>query len=366
MSPKQKLQNSYLPEDVIVEILARVPVKNLLRFKCVCTRWRKLILSPWFVSLHLNRSIFNPTRHSILVPSRCGNQSVSLDPVTFSPIQNFNQAHSFAQRVMYVGSINGLLCIRGDSPDCISIWNPSTRLFKKLPLGRHYSPINISFGFGWDPIANDYKVIKIGYQSNLENGQIKTWAEVWSANSDSWREIKVERNFFLCRNVYDVFVKGFAHWLVKDGLKSNIKPLVASFDMNTEVLQLVPVPEHLIGKPSALFCMNWKETFALAGCVSREPTKIYQVWTMESGSVGKEPWSKKFTFELDVDFYCFLYNVNGKLLLNRHGDVILYDVETRETKTIVTQWMVRVQYHVESLVSIKGFNPLGKDAKKME
>ncbi|KAL2475039.1 F-box domain-containing protein [Abeliophyllum distichum] len=167
-------------------------------------------------------------------------------------------------------------------------------------------------------------------------GQIKTWAKVWSANSDSWREIKVERNFMIRRNVYDVFVKGFAHWPVKDGLKSNIKPLVASFDMSTE------------------------------RCVSLEPTKIYQVWTMERDSVGKEPWSKEFTFELDIDFYCFWYNVNEKLILNRHGEVILYDVETREKKTIVSRWVVRAQYHVESLVSIKGFNPLGEDAKKME
>lgn len=60
--------------------------------------------------------------------------------------------------------------------------------------------------------------------------------------------------------------------------------------------------------------MNWKESFALVGCASVEHRKIYQVWTMENGSVGKEYWSKKFTFELDLDFYSFMNSVNGKLV----------------------------------------------------
>ncbi|KAL2494532.1 F-box/kelch-repeat protein [Forsythia ovata] len=380
MSPKWNRENSCLPEGVTVEILSRLPVKALLRFKCVCTHWRTLISSPFITSLHLNRSISNPTRHSIFVHDTYEYPPLSFVPVTFSPIENFDsllyKAYCFGQDIMYAGSINGLLCIIGRTPDCISIWNPSTRLFKTLPPGKYRGPSSISCGFGWDPIANDYKVVRIG--SKCEDG--KTWAEVWSANLESWREIKVDRNFIPLRRVCDVTVEGFAHWIVKDGNNTDMNPLVASFDMSTEVLQLVPVPElllRLVPKTAILvgerraFCMNWKETFALAGRVGPEPEfrKIYQVWTMEN-SARKEPWSKKFTFQLDVEFDRLMCSVNGKFVLVRGGEVILYDIETRETMTVGIQkdsWLVlQADYYVESLVSIKGFTPLGEDAKKME
>ncbi|XP_062015337.1 putative F-box protein At3g51171 [Rosa rugosa] len=41
-------------EDVIAEILARLPVKSLMRFRCVCKSWRALISESYFVKKHLN------------------------------------------------------------------------------------------------------------------------------------------------------------------------------------------------------------------------------------------------------------------------------------------------------------------------
>ncbi|KAL6200610.1 hypothetical protein ACLB2K_030391 [Fragaria x ananassa] len=34
-----------LPEDVVVNILCRLPVKSLIRFSCVSKRWRSIIIS---------------------------------------------------------------------------------------------------------------------------------------------------------------------------------------------------------------------------------------------------------------------------------------------------------------------------------
>ncbi|XP_012703081.1 putative F-box protein At1g47300 [Setaria italica] len=38
--------SAYLPDDVVVEILARLPAKPLHRFKCVSRTWRRLITDP--------------------------------------------------------------------------------------------------------------------------------------------------------------------------------------------------------------------------------------------------------------------------------------------------------------------------------
>lgn len=43
-----------LPEDVIIEILLRLPVNSLLKFKSVCRNWYSLIKSPNFIRKHMN------------------------------------------------------------------------------------------------------------------------------------------------------------------------------------------------------------------------------------------------------------------------------------------------------------------------
>lgn len=48
-------------------------------------------------------------------------------------------------------------------------------------------------------------------------------------------------------------------------------------------------------------------SFPIVGLVWLEPKKIYEVWTMGNDIVGKEPWNKKFTFELDIEFHHFIY-----------------------------------------------------------
>nr|GMD44296.1 putative F-box protein At3g52320 [Ipomoea batatas] len=50
-----------LPEDMIAEILSRLPVESLLRFNCVCKKWRQLIHQDDFIEKH-----HRPRRHGKL------------------------------------------------------------------------------------------------------------------------------------------------------------------------------------------------------------------------------------------------------------------------------------------------------------
>ncbi|KAL6135804.1 hypothetical protein ACLB2K_068029 [Fragaria x ananassa] len=43
-------------QDVIEEILPRLPVKSLLRFQCVCKSWRALISASLFAKKHLGNA----------------------------------------------------------------------------------------------------------------------------------------------------------------------------------------------------------------------------------------------------------------------------------------------------------------------
>lgn len=46
-----------LPLDIISYILSRLPVKSLLRFKCVSKSWCSLISYPQFIRMNLNVAI---------------------------------------------------------------------------------------------------------------------------------------------------------------------------------------------------------------------------------------------------------------------------------------------------------------------
>lgn len=70
-----------------------------------------------------------------------------------------------------VGTCNGLVCLADDLM-CYAfnlvIWNPSVRKYVSLPnpLGGY----NIgSFGLGYDSVTNDYKVLRLATQLDLNN-----------------------------------------------------------------------------------------------------------------------------------------------------------------------------------------------------
>ncbi|XP_045822488.1 F-box/kelch-repeat protein At3g23880-like [Trifolium pratense] len=88
-----------LPFDLIIEILSRLPVKQLLQLRCVCKSWKSLISDPKFAKKHLA---------------------------------------------------------------LVRLWNPSIRKFKELPRVRKPQSYQLGMrGFGYDPISDNYKVVVV-------------------------------------------------------------------------------------------------------------------------------------------------------------------------------------------------------------
>ncbi|KAH7542944.1 hypothetical protein FEM48_Zijuj02G0129100 [Ziziphus jujuba var. spinosa] len=119
-----------IPADMTSEILARLPVVALLRFKCVSQAWLALITSASFVAKHLKASSSNRTPNLLSVrwPS-------------------------------IVGSCDGLVCNYEDGVGII--WNPATRETKVMPPCSVQGSETQAVGFGFDCIENDYKVCVI-------------------------------------------------------------------------------------------------------------------------------------------------------------------------------------------------------------
>lgn len=85
-----------LPEDIVVKILCRLPVKSLIRFTCVSKRWRVIISDPQFCKSHfqlaceqrtLRQKLLISTHTSLecCIESKIRNEVLRGYPLDFKP-----------------------------------------------------------------------------------------------------------------------------------------------------------------------------------------------------------------------------------------------------------------------------------------
>ncbi|KAL9237042.1 hypothetical protein vseg_011632 [Gypsophila vaccaria] len=194
----------YLPEELIVDILSRLPVKSLLRFKSVCKSWRDLINTRRFIKLHLKRSqesnsggiitLYHDTRLYSLNFHRPGNPlGTELHGPAF--LDYYKSRWNELGPPVLVGSCNGLLCFAMPC-DAYVLYNPSTRAFKRLPKVTRtcYYGFRVYSYFLFDNVKDDYKVFEL-FQYNgshrLDN-VIGVESLIFSTKANSWRTIDTD------------------------------------------------------------------------------------------------------------------------------------------------------------------------------
>lgn len=115
------MRPSYLPEDlIVVDILSRLTVKSLLRFRSVSKSWYALITNPNFIRIHLSRT----NSHKLITFSHCLENlyvtNCDAEPsdncsdnvvCTSLPVKVFHFDPNACVNI--VGSCNGLLCTHG-------------------------------------------------------------------------------------------------------------------------------------------------------------------------------------------------------------------------------------------------------------
>ncbi|XP_028054605.1 F-box/kelch-repeat protein At3g06240-like [Camellia sinensis] len=301
--------SDYVPREVLIEILARLPVKSLLRCSSVCKSWYSSITNPSFTTTHLNQTKSNTQlliiKYTFLVPNQERHISCSDDETCCDEfVELENPFHSSSKSFKIVGSCNGLLCISDyHGSDCAFLWNPSIRRFLTLPESGYSvtdSDLQFVFGFGFDRISNDYKVVKIGYLNDLKTrGSVLCKMELYALSTLSWRPIcVVDFRFELSINTWSVFVNGAVHWVVFDPAKERgFGILIVAFDMGNEVFREMALPNY---QPNGWFYRNAAvavlgESLAVINFESDlVPANLmcnFHIWVMEEYGV-IESWTK--------------------------------------------------------------------------
>lgn len=130
----KKIVDGNLPclrEDILIDILKRLPVKSLIRFQCVCKEWKNLINNSSFIQEHLKYStqqkdflVFNKSIDSF------GGQQLCLINHNMQ-VTKCIKVPSFRHNI--IGSSNGLLCLHNYFCESFILWNPATREKFQVP-----------------------------------------------------------------------------------------------------------------------------------------------------------------------------------------------------------------------------------------
>ncbi|XWS64937.1 hypothetical protein CRYUN_Cryun05aG0047300 [Craigia yunnanensis] len=236
-------------QDILTQILIRIPSKPLLKLKLISKQWLSLISSLQFSHSHSlhhqNQGFLTPTALFLGI----GNYYrppfelpvLPLNPQTKVPILDFIDDPHFK----ILQSCNGLLLghcyYKRNEGLRYFICNPTTRKFKMISLPVSQSGSLRAVNLAFDPIKSPYyKVICVRKLLSPSN---RFGIYIYSSKSDEWDSswISFRANEYI-RFDYGVFCNGIIHWN-SNGRKS------LRFDLENKMLKKMPMLAPMFQAP---------------------------------------------------------------------------------------------------------------------
>ncbi|XP_026428655.1 F-box/kelch-repeat protein At3g06240-like [Papaver somniferum] len=337
------MSSSSIPGEIQEDIILRLPVKSISRFKSVCKSWCRYINSPTFIKHHLVRTSKNPRimiRDAIRGDGTNPFYIVDYDSISSGlssrkcePVARLNYPVSVNNGVRnpyvdIVGSCNGLLCVIAPVCDTPIIWNPSTTEYKEIILPPPDNHLRwVSYGFGYDRKINDYKLVCL------------SWEEVYIYRLRSSSSRKLVKNI-PCGKVWEpagLLLNGALHWtLAANAITGEISKIIVVFDISSEKFMSWPFPEEIVLRTPDSSC--YLQVFENSLCIiSSVHAARVDVWVMQNYGV-TESWTKPFTtaqeritnspYSLELYWYC----INGDILILVEGRFGIYDQKNDRIK----------------------------------
>ncbi|KAL4301833.1 hypothetical protein GQ457_10G000760 [Hibiscus cannabinus] len=380
MKGLSKTGRSDVPEVLVFEILHRLPIKSLTRFRCVCKPWSSSFQTPLFITKHHNHHLRHNNLNLLLKRSLVNRGPY--DTYFFSQL-SIDKGHNFSvkqtvhlpffedflSRPQVHGPCNGILCL-SNFDDKVALWNPSTREFKILPQSSIQCPPSASCissgfgcsGFGYDSQSDDYKVVRFvtiyfegydehdpgqGYVEFDRNEKV----ELYSLTSDSWKEISLPEVSAYGAPMFNNYVNGFYYWLGRGYY--DYEKYILSFDMVNEKFSTLPLPLPMTSGSYYLDLLDFNGLLGALLPQGEGTEKSFDLWVM-NGS-----WTKQFTIDSVPGVERALgFWKNGELFLESSDhELVLFDPSTRELKNLgIHAYMgtMHISAYVENLVPING------------
>ncbi|GAB2298474.1 hypothetical protein Dimus_032537 [Dionaea muscipula] len=357
-----------LPDYVVVEIMSRLPVKPLIRFKCVCKRWFSIIKSVDLAAKQLiaGRSTDYDKFDCMLSDIKQGSDGwefslYSLDTflgsypsrrvlkfILRSPLSSVEMGR-WMMNISIAGPLDGILCVKVhlmvhvyNMREIFFLWNPATSEAKPIPLLTKRIDF---FGLARDPQTNKYKVLGmtindgwrgIFYQRSMTADVYSL--DVGSSSLSSWKALDLKCFFdgSRCIDIDDAMpamvpsadgrmlsMPGRYKVLGSNGSGSYRDALsVVSFDSSDEIYIQTPMPPscefragYYTNMDRLIYCLNHGATCAL---IFYPPApRPMEIWVLTGcGATGS--WTKQISMDFNLHPWCrvvdnrYSYNVYFK------------------------------------------------------
>ncbi|KAJ8554069.1 hypothetical protein K7X08_024747 [Anisodus acutangulus] len=217
-----------LPDDLLVEIITRLPLKFAVQGKVL--------------NKNLNGRISDPKFSTQLI---CTSRSMGLfqnfHKISLNPIPTIGCEMNLPYDIELLDSCKGLILFDFEAIKSYCVFNPITRAHQLIPYREPTTFMMISDpGLAVDyPSSNQYKLVtisKLARHSNL----FDKFHVLSSDRSGLWHEIQLRSNTFsdLAIVSQPVFWRNSLHWLRSDGS-------VLAFDTNREEAILIERPKFI-------------------------------------------------------------------------------------------------------------------------
>ncbi|VYS58093.1 unnamed protein product [Arabidopsis thaliana] len=332
----------HLPEDLVLEILSKVPAVSLARFRSTCRRWNALVVDGSFAKKHY---AYGPRQYPIvimLIEFRVYLVSIDLHGINnnngapsakltgqFSlkdPLSNSSEEVDIRNAFHCDGL---LLCCTKDRR--LVVWNPCSGETKWIQPRNSYKESDL-YALGYDNRSSSYKILRmhpVGNPFHIES-------EVYDFASHSWRSVGVTTDFHIQTNEsYGMNVKGFTYWfaLSKDWWSSDDRRFLLSFDFSRERFQCLPLPADV---------KNLHLTVVLS--VTREEQQLCMFATLGAGNV----------YKLDVFVATKTEETTGELTWTKfrrfHSKICINVSADHEKKVLVPHHILLPYYNILHIV----------------
>ncbi|CAN6867734.1 hypothetical protein Bca4012_043522 [Brassica carinata] len=361
-----------LPFELVVEILTRVPVKDLMRFRCVCKSWRSLFKEERFCRQHMTRA---PTRivsfhfEDTLLLGRFSESAKPEMMILEEVSVNVGDDSSLLNDTTVVlGHCHGLFCLYFEN-NTFGLWNPSLRELRTIHPPYRYNWYEM--GFGYDHSSQDYKIVLVLKMQGRRSRSSQ--ALVLSLKSGVSRMINclcLENFDMIHDTISGTLVGETIYWqLCDDNVKVTDKLL--SFDLVSETFNLCPCPSNCgKGLPQVIAGLRGGG-LCIVGVDDMSGGLI--VWSAQhDGGGGIKSWSKICNLSLGILEISASCRIDDKIWLSsavtyaglllalvkfgRESKLLSYNLEEKSLTNVETSLSLStcdfLETYVETLVPV--------------
>ncbi|XP_010684127.2 F-box/kelch-repeat protein At3g23880-like [Beta vulgaris subsp. vulgaris] len=237
-----------LPQELIAEILKRLPIKSLLRFKSISKDWNSLIRDPIFTKSQLQHQLPTPylsQPNLVIGPHTSISTFILNDRSTrnfkgkFVPVSPKFIETNFIEGTEFdiLGSCNGIiLCIYvRNTCENLYVWNPTINESREIPLPySSFSSRNLLLsGLGYASAINDYKIVLVVKIKSSSTTNI--CVHVYSLRHNKWN-IPSEIHLYAKRKVMEAVLYNDALYWLQNSIKN---VMLLKFDMVNDTFERV-------------------------------------------------------------------------------------------------------------------------------